>query len=59
MLRMEQNLLLDGYEFAGKIGDFFGAAIGRLLGGLGSIIVLIALLVVALIIAFDIKMCEP
>ncbi len=55
MLRMEQNLLLDGYEFAGKIGDFFGAAIGRLLGGLGSIIVLIALLVVALIIAFDIK----
>lgn len=55
MLRMEENLLSDEMELSGKLGDFFGGAIGRLFGGLGSTIVLIALLVIALIVAFDIK----
>ncbi len=56
VLRSEFNVLSDYTEIAGKVGDFLGTGIGRLLGGLGSIIVLIGLLVVAFIIAFDIKL---
>ncbi|MEN8192167.1 MAG: DNA translocase FtsK 4TM domain-containing protein [Bacteroidota bacterium] len=55
MLRVELQLLYDSIEWAGKVGDFFGGAIGRLLGGLGSIIVLFALLLIVIILVFDIK----
>ena len=56
MLRVELNLLLPFHEISGNVGDFFGGAVGRLLGGLGSIIVLISILVISTIVAFDIKL---
>lgn len=56
MLRVELHLLSDFIELSGNVGDFFGGAIGRLLGGLGSIIVLISILTISTIIAFDIKL---
>ena len=55
MLRVELDLLYDSIQFSGKVGDFFGGAIGRLLGGLGSTIVLFALLLVVIVFAFDLK----
>ena len=55
MLRVELGLLNDFWELSGNVGDFFGGGIGRLLGGLGSIIVLISILIVSTIVAFDIK----
>lgn len=51
----EINILEDIYELSGNIGFFFGTAISRLLGGLGSIIFLTAAIVVTLIIALDIR----
>ncbi len=55
MLRIELGLLVDLNEISGNVGDFFGGAVGRLLGGLGSIIVLISVLVISTVLAFDIK----
>lgn len=51
----EISLLSNQHELAGNIGDFFGKSLSMLLGGLGSIIVIITLFFVSLIIAFDIK----
>ncbi len=55
MLRIELGFLYDSIELSGKVGDFFGGAIGRLLGGLGSTIVLFALLLLIIVFAFDLK----
>jgi len=55
MLRVELGLLYDSIELSGKVGDFFGGAVGRLLGGLGSTIVLSALFLLIIILAFDLK----
>ncbi len=55
MLRVELDMLYDTIQLSGKVGDFFGGAIGRLLGGLGSTIVLFALLLVVIVFAFDLK----
>ncbi len=55
VLRVELGLLYDSIELSGKVGDFFGGAVGRLLGGLGSIIVLFALLLIIIVLAFDLK----
>ncbi len=43
------------YELSGKVGYFFGTVLSRLLGGVGSIILLGAALLVTMIIAFDFK----
>jgi len=51
----EINIFTDVYELSGNIGLFFGTAISRLMGGLGSIIFLIAAMAATLIIAFDIR----
>ena len=51
----EFYLFRDYPELSGKVGYFFGTVISRLLGGLGSIIILSAALLVSLIIAFDFK----
>lgn len=58
MLRFtpEFGLFTDVYELSGNIGAFFGIAISKLLGPLGSIIFLIAAMIVTLIIAFDIRL---
>ncbi len=51
----EIALFPDVYELSGKIGFFLGKILSRLLGGLGSIILLITGIVATLIIAFDIQ----
>ncbi len=51
----EISLFTDVYELSGNIGLFFGTAVSRLLGGLGSIIFLLAAMAVTMIIAFDIR----
>ncbi|MCO6474111.1 MAG: DNA translocase FtsK [Melioribacteraceae bacterium] len=56
MLRFELNMLTDVHELSGNIGAFFGTAVGRFLGGLGSIIFLAALAFISVFIVFDIKL---
>jgi DNA segregation ATPase FtsK/SpoIIIE, S-DNA-T family len=51
----EIALFTELYELSGKIGFFFGLILSRLLGGLGSIIVLSTSIIVTLIIAFDVR----
>lgn len=55
MLRFELDIFADVNELSGKIGGFLGTAIGRFLGGLGSVIFLATLFFVVLFIAFDIR----
>lgn len=55
MLRFELNLLTDVHELSGNIGAFFGTAVGKLMGGLGSIIFLAALAFISVFVVFDIK----
>ncbi|MHB1686498.1 MAG: DNA translocase FtsK [Ignavibacteriaceae bacterium] len=43
------------YELSGSIGDYLGLTFSRLLGGIGTLIFLIAASVVLLVVAFDIK----
>ena len=54
VLRYDE-LFVNQYELAGNIGDFFGAALGRLFGVLGSIIILATGIFIALFIAFDLR----
>lgn len=56
MLRFELNMLTDVHELSGNIGAFFGTAVGRFLGGLGSIIFLAALAFISIFVVFDIKL---
>jgi S-DNA-T family DNA segregation ATPase FtsK/SpoIIIE len=56
MLRIELHLLPDILFLSGNVGDFFGGAIGRLLGGLGSVIVLLSILAISTIVFFNIKL---
>ena len=51
----EISLFTEYYELSGKVGYFLGMVLSRLLGGLGSIIVLSAAIAATLIIAFDVK----
>ncbi|MEJ5350671.1 MAG: DNA translocase FtsK 4TM domain-containing protein [Melioribacteraceae bacterium] len=51
----EFGLLKDYYELSGNVGDYFGIALSNLMGGLGSLILLAAGMVITLIIAFDIR----
>ncbi|MCX7875197.1 MAG: DNA translocase FtsK 4TM domain-containing protein [Melioribacteraceae bacterium] len=52
----EISLLTDYYELSGNVGFFFGKVLSRLLGGLGSMIILFTAFVVTMIIAFDLKL---
>lgn len=54
VLRFDK-LFTDHYELAGNIGDFFGAALSRLFGMLGSIIILATAMFISLFIAFDLR----
>ena len=49
------GLFANHYELAGNIGDFFGSALGRLFGVLGTLILLSTGLFVSLFIAFDLR----
>jgi len=55
VVRLEYNILYQTYELSGAIGNFLGKALGTLIGGVGSLLLLISLMTIALIIAFDIK----
>lgn len=52
----EIALFTDYYELSGKVGFFLGGVLSRLLGGLGSIIVLSTAILVTLIIAIDFRL---
>ena len=56
MLRFELGIFVDINELSGNVGGFFGKAVGRLLGGLGSVIFLVFLLFVSVFVVFDIKL---
>ena len=53
LLRFQLGIFTDVNELSGNVGAFFGTAVGRLLGGLGGIIFLSALLFLSLFIVFD------
>jgi len=55
VLRAENYAFSEYYETSGNIGYYLGEVLGRLLGGAGSLIFLIAAIIIVLIIAFDIK----
>ena len=55
MLRFELGIFTDMNELSGNVGAFFGKGVGRLLGGLGSIIFLATVLFIAIFLVFDIK----
>jgi len=55
VVRLEYSLFYQTYELSGAFGNFLGKALGTLLGGVGSLILLIALMLITLVIAFDIK----
>lgn len=55
VIRLEYNIFYQTYELSGAIGNFLGNALGTLIGGVGSLLLLILLMTITLIIAFDIK----
>lgn len=56
VMQSEMNLLIDFPELSGKVGLFFGTGLGRLLGGLGGMILIIFLMFIELFIVFDFKL---
>jgi DNA segregation ATPase FtsK/SpoIIIE, S-DNA-T family len=55
ILRFKLNLLSEINELSGNAGGFIGITLGRLLGGLGSLILMSTLILVTLIVAIDLK----
>jgi len=55
LLRTHFNFFGGIYELSGSIGDYLGLTFSRILGGVGTLIMLIAVSVVLLVVAFDIK----
>ncbi|MGE5680019.1 MAG: DNA translocase FtsK 4TM domain-containing protein [Bacillota bacterium] len=56
VVRFKLNIFRDVNELSGSAGAFLGTSLGRLLGGLGSLIFIATLVITILIIAFDIKL---
>ncbi len=56
VLRYSLKIFPDLNELSGNVGLFIGTGSGRLFGGLGSIILFIALLLIAAVIYFDIHL---
>ncbi len=52
---INSDFLINNIELAGHIGDFLGVVLTRIFGLLGSLIVLLAGMFVALFIAFDVR----
>ncbi len=55
LFRTHYNFFGGYYELSGSIGDYLGLTFSRLLGGIGTLFLLIAASVVLLVVAFDIK----
>lgn len=58
VLRFKLDILKDINELSGRAGGSLGFAMGRLLGGIGSIVTLATLMTITLIIAFDVKLSK-
>ncbi len=56
MLQYEFAMLTDFTEASGKVGAFFGTAIGRLFGGLGGIIFFVTVIALTIFLTFDVKL---
>lgn len=56
VVRSKLNVFSDVTELSGSAGEFLGKSMSRLLGGLGSLILITTLIIIALIIVFDIKL---
>jgi DNA segregation ATPase FtsK/SpoIIIE, S-DNA-T family len=56
VLRARFDLFLNTYEASGEIGDYLGKGLGRLLGGVGAGIFLLAAFLVLIILAFNIDL---
>jgi S-DNA-T family DNA segregation ATPase FtsK/SpoIIIE len=56
VLRARFDLFPNTYEISGSVGDYLGEGLGRLLGGIGTIIFLIAVFIVLIVIAFNIDL---
>lgn len=55
VIRIEYKLFYETYELSGAVGKFIGSALGVLLGGFGSLILLLTLLAAVIMIYFRIK----
>ncbi len=55
VFRIHYKVFYGVYELSGSVGDYLGETLSRLLGGIGSILFILAAGVITLIIAFDIK----
>jgi S-DNA-T family DNA segregation ATPase FtsK/SpoIIIE len=55
VLRMKLGILFDRYELSGAVGEYIGSSLGMLLGSIGSLLLIITLMIISLVIAFDIK----
>jgi S-DNA-T family DNA segregation ATPase FtsK/SpoIIIE len=55
VLRVNYKTFANVKELSGSIGEYLGSVLGRLLGGVGCISLLTALMIAILIFAFDIK----
>jgi S-DNA-T family DNA segregation ATPase FtsK/SpoIIIE len=56
VLRARFDLFSRTYEISGAIGDYLGQGVGRLLGGIGSVIILFTAFIVLSVIAFNIDL---
>ena len=56
LLRFKLNIFGDINELSGNAGGFLGLAMGRLLGSLGGLILISALMLITLIVAIDLKL---
>ncbi len=56
VLRMHYQVFGGIYELSGSIGDYLGSFLSRLVGGVGSILLLLTLTLILLIVAFDVKL---
>lgn len=56
VLRARFELFPGTYEISGSIGDYLGEGVGRLLGGIGGVIFLLAAFIVLVVLAFNIDL---
>ncbi len=55
LFRAHYNIFTGFYELSGSVGSYLGLTFSRIVGGIGTIFLLIAISVMLLVVAFDIK----
>jgi len=58
VMRFRLLLFEDTSELSGNVGGYLGIILGRLLGGIGATALLVTLMIIVLIIAFDIHLSK-